>query len=305
MTFYKNSNGMKKIFYLFLLCFTFVPLAYATEVSVKNAGFVATNIWYSKETFYSGETVRIYTIIYNGSSYDLSGTVEFLDNDTLLGKTDFELLGSGKVRDVSIAWKATEGKHAITARIVNASTSLNGGVKTPIILENAEGGKSDLTVEIDPAVVASQAKAEAARIAATGAQTVGQVQGALQTVTNSIPAPIKEGATVGVNAIESLRTALASQLLVAKEDKGKQIDTLNAKPAITTTASAKTKPGSGIMSAVSQRTEKPFAYAMYGTYALLQYFFQWQIIFYGALLYVVYRLIKWGISKFRNRGSRQ
>lgn len=297
---------MRKFLFIILLSVgAILPLsaeyAHASDVSVRNTGFITSNIWYSKETFYAGETVRIYTVIFNGSSYDLSGSVEFLDNDALVGRTEFSLLPSGQVRDVSVPWKTSEGKHVITARIVDASISLRGGQKTAITLENAQAGKSELAVNIDPAVLAAQAQAEAAKqAAATSTRATGLVTEAVQAVGNVIPAPIKEGTSAGIGAIDNLRASLGAQLEAAKNDKGKQIDTLNSPKAVAAKVE-KAKQNPGIVTTVSDGAEKPIAYVTYGILAALQYFFEWKILFYGVLLYVAYRLIKWAIQKYRNR----
>lgn len=292
---------MKKIFLTLFLLLSFTTVAYASDAPVKNAGFVQANIWYSKEPFFAGETVRIYTVIFNGSTQDLSGSVEFMDNGTSIAKAPFNLLGSGKALPVSVRWKAMEGKHTITARIVDASTSLYGGAKTPIVLENAEGVASVQTVELDPAVKEAQAKADATKAVETVTPIVGKVEGAIQTVTNSIPVPIKEGTTASANAAEDFRTTIENQLRVAKENKGKQLDIINARTASTTAKIDVANKKAGILSTVSGYTEKPFAYIMFGLLAFLQYFFAWRIIFYGVIFYILYRLIKWGIQKIRNR----
>lgn len=285
---------MKKIFPILLLIlstFSFVAAsrALASEISIKNAGFIPSNIWYSKESFFAGETVRIYTIVFNGSTYNLSGDVEFLDNGVVLGRTPFSLLNSTLTRDVSISWRATEGSHAITARIRNANMSLPGGEKTPIVLENTETGKSDIVVEVDPATKAAREKT------AIGTQISGKIQDTLQNVSDVIPEQVKSGTTASANIVENFRTTEGFQARLAKELKGKQIDALNARTSTTTV------PKTGFLNTVSRNTEKPFAYVMYAILALLQYFFEWRILFYGAILYAMYRLLKWGITKIRNR----
>lgn len=285
---------MKKIFRLFLLLlgivsFTATSRALASEISIKNAGFIPSNIWYSKESFFAGETVRIYTIVFNGSSYNLSGDVEFLDNGVVLGRTPFSLLTSTLTRDVSIPWKATEGSHAITARIRNANMSLPDGQKTSIVLENTETGKSDIVVEADPATKAAREKT------AIGTQITGKIQDTLQNVSDVIPEQVKSGTAASANIVENFRTTEGFQARLAKELKGKQIDALNARTGTTTTTKT------GFLNTVSRTTEKPFAYVMYAILALLQYFFEWRILFYGAILYAMYRLLKWGIAKIRNR----
>lgn len=273
---------------------------YAADVSVKNTGFITSGIWYSKESFYAGETVRVYTAIFNGSAYELSGSVELLDNDTLVGKTTFSLLASGQVHDVSIPWHATVGKHIMTARIADASISMRGGPKTAIALENAQAGKSDLTIEEDPAVIAARAEAMAAKSSAQNSSSPGIVAGAVQTVSSAIPVSVKESTNAGIGAIDNFRASLAVQLEAAKTNKGKDIDALNLPKAIAQNIE-KAKQNPGIINTVSSGAEKPLAYVVYGILAALQYFFEWRIIFYGVLLYALYRLIKWLIQKFRNR----
>lgn len=285
---------MKKTFTPFLVTFGIFLFfiagrVLASEISIKNAGFIPSNIWYSKESFYAGESVRIYTIVFNGSSYNLSGDVEFLDNGVVLGQTPFSLLNSTLTRDVSIPWKATEGSHAITARIRNANMSLPGGQKTPIVLENTETGKSDIVVEADPATKTAREKT------AISTQITGKIQNTLQSVSDVIPEQVKSGTTASANVVENFRTAEGFQARLAKELKGKQIDALNARTSTTTPQKT------GFLNVVSRNTEKPFAYIMYAILALLQYFFEWRILFYGVILYTLYRLLKWGIAKIRNR----
>jgi hypothetical protein len=292
---------MRKFLLILILILTGVTFAHASSEPVKNAGFVPANIWYSKESFFAGETVRIYTVIFNGSTYDLSGGVEFLDNSVSLAQVPFAILATGQAEDVSIPWKATEGKHTITARVINTSVSSHGGTKTPIALENDSAGASDITVAIDPAVVAANAKAVAEKSVEVGTQVAGQVGGVIQTVDNAIPVPIKEGTTASVNAVEAFRTTLENQFRAAKDDKGRQLEVLNARTATTTAKIEQANKKAGIVSTISGYTEKPFTYVMYALFALLQYFFKWWIIFYAVAFYIIYRLFKWGIQKIRNQ----
>ncbi len=298
---------MKKSFSYFAIFLAIVffisPLyTHAADVSVQNTGFVPANIWYSKTPFYAGETIRIHTVIYNGSTYDLSGAVEFLDNDALVGRVDFSLLPTGQVRDVSTTWKVLEGKHVMTARIVNASISLQGGPKTAIALENDQAAKSEVVADIDPAVKAAQAQAAAAKTDTTPSQqTQGVVSSAIQTVNSVIPEPVKADTAASVNAVENLRTSLGTELRVAKENKSKDIDAIVAHEKAAQAAPQNVKKNTGVAATISSATEKPFAYVAYGVLALLQYFFEWRILFYGVLFYVLYRMIKWAVQKIRDR----
>ncbi|HBB43882.1 MAG: Amidase [Parcubacteria group bacterium GW2011_GWA1_44_13] len=313
---------MKKfLLILFLVSIGGASFAHAVEPPIKNAGFVPANIWYSKDPFFAGEKIRIYTIIFNGSSYDLEGTVEFLDNGILIGKSNFALSGGGRVRDVWVDWKATEGKHVMTARITGTTASLAGGAKRDIVLDNTETGKSERDIDLDTdgdgvgnredldddndgvsdvdelrnstnplkkdtdgdglsdgkelELIAKQ-KAEAEKLATTSAEPAGSILGTIKKVEENIPVPVKEGATASANTLERFRIGEGYQVRLAKEEKAREIDSM-----------ASRAPG-----AVSNTAEKPFAYVMLAILTLLQYFLEWQIIFYGVLLYALYRLIR-------------
>src|SRR3989344_776530 len=140
---------MKYFFATFLLFFSLACSVWAaTDTPVQNAGFAPANIWYSVDHFFAGDNIRIYTVIFNGSLYDLVGTVEFFDNGILIGKTDFSVSKGGHVRDVSVPWKATEGKHLITAQ-TTAVSMIKDGKKVPVMLENVDAGKSERLVDLD------------------------------------------------------------------------------------------------------------------------------------------------------------
>ncbi|MFA5997516.1 MAG: hypothetical protein WC791_03450 [Candidatus Paceibacterota bacterium] len=332
---------MRNIFLALLFAFGPFSFAYAADLPIKNAGFVPANIWYSKDPFFVGETIRIYTIVFNGSTYDIEGTVEFLDGGVPIGKTSFSISSGGRVRDLWIDWKATEGKHIITARIVDGTASLAGGKKSAIALDNTETGKSERTIDLDTdgdgvgnAVdtdddndtvsdvdelkngtnplkkdsndngisdskeleIAVQQKAAGEKLLASNLEPAGSIAGTIKTIENAIPVPVKDGVTAGSNALESFRVGEGYQLRLAKENKAREIEAMKASAIATSTAK-----DSSVKGSTASRMEKPFAYVTYGILAALQYFFEWQIIFYGVLLYVVYRFLKWGINKIRNR----
>lgn len=332
---------MKALFYVLIFILTPFSFAHSADLPIKNAGFVPANIWYSKDPFFAGDTIRIYTIVFNGSTYDLEGAVEFLDNGTPVGKTSFAISSGGRVRDLWIDWKATEGKHVFTARIIDGMASLAGGKKSPIVLDSTETGKSERTVDLDTdgdAVgntddldddndsitdvdelkngtnplkkdsdgdgisdgkeleIATQKKEAGEKLLAKNPEPAGSISGTIKTIENAIPAPVKEGVAVGSNALESFRVGEGYQFRLAKENKMREIEAMKASAVATSTAK-----DSSVKGSTASRMEKPFAYVTYGILAALQYFFEWQIIFYGVLMYVVYRFIKWGIGRWRNR----
>lgn len=329
---------MKKFLFILFLTLCSTSFAYGADAPIKNAGFVPSNIWYSKEPFFAGEKIRVYTIIFNGSSYDLEGVVEFLDNGEPIGKTNFSLSGGGRVRDVWVDWTAKEGKHSMTARIASTTASTAGGAKRIIALENTVTGKSERTVDLDTdgdgvgniddldddndsvsdvdelrngteplkkdsngdgvpdgkeLEIAAKNKAEAEKLLAGSPESSGTILGTIRKVEDTIPDPVKEGATVGANAIERFRVGEGYQVRLAKEGVVREIDAIKAR----TNTQQK---GDGVLNVASNVAEKPLAYVKYAFLAMLQYFFEWQIIFYGVLLYILYRLVMWVLGRTRN-----
>ncbi len=106
-----------KVKFLIILPLLFVscaPLVFADY----NAGFVK-GLWYSKMPFFAGEDVRIYTVIQNQAGFDIIGTVNFFDNDRLLGQSDFSIV-NGRLTEKWVDWKPLQGEHNISIQISNA-----------------------------------------------------------------------------------------------------------------------------------------------------------------------------------------
>lgn len=112
-----------------------MPL-FALASALTNAGFLQGGIWYSKDPFFAGETVRIYAALFNSGPDDISGTVEFFDNQKSIGVSDFFVERGGKFTQVWNDWKAAEGQHSIEAKIIKASLLRVG--KPPIAVELAK-----------------------------------------------------------------------------------------------------------------------------------------------------------------------
>lgn len=104
----------------------FLSPIYQANAEVQNAGFIPSNIWYSRDPFSEGDKIKIYTVIFNPDPRELSGTVSFFDKNILLGKKDFKVTGRG-VQDISIDWTATAGTHIIFAKIENAKFLISEG----------------------------------------------------------------------------------------------------------------------------------------------------------------------------------
>ena len=133
-----------------LAIFLFLLVPFVSHAAlISNAGFIPAPLWFSRDTFFAGETVRIYTVVYNGSDSDIRGTVEFLDGALVVGSDDFSLAKGGRSQDIWIDWKATEGDHRITARIVRARAAKAGGTEESIDLSQTATSEVRVSVDID------------------------------------------------------------------------------------------------------------------------------------------------------------
>lgn len=288
---------MGRIFIFLIAVLFFAGPVFAADLSVSNAGFAPSNIWYSKDPFYAGDKVRVYTIVFNGSAYDIAGTVEFLNNGAPVGKVNFSLAKGGGAQDLWVDWNAEEGKHTITARLVNVVADGPNG-KQSVSLPNVETGTNERVVDIDPAVKEAQQKAQVQQIIDTQSQVVGKANDVAQAVGAAVPVPVKEGVSVGVSAVEQFRINEGKQLDLIKKQKIQEIEAI----AVRTKAVVSNTQKKGVTAESTPNVaEKPFAYAMLAAVSVLGIIFEWKVLFYGVILYALYRFVKWAVYKIRNR----
>ncbi|MEK7460565.1 MAG: hypothetical protein AAB628_03395 [Patescibacteria group bacterium] len=340
---------IKQFIVIFLLSFTMVLSVHAQEPALKNAGFVPSNIWYSKEPFFAGEKIRVYTIIFNGSTSDLVGNVEFFDNGASFGKAPFSLPGGGRVRDIWVDYTAKEGNHVITARLVQVEVVEAGGVKRKVLLENSEAGKSEQMIDLDTDAdgignrddpdddndtiadieeikngtdpikkdsdgngisdgqelkikIAEAEKEQKSLLEKTGTSTpLDSVYSAVNKVNDAIPQNVKEKMSSGANVVESFRLGQGYQFGLNKEAKEKEIEAISIRQKAYTSIPEEDKAKTSGLDAFFGTVEKPFTYVLLGIFAALEYVFTTKILFYGIILYFLYRFIKWGVYKVRSR----
>ncbi|MDP3093457.1 MAG: hypothetical protein Q8N16_01715 [bacterium] len=104
---------------LFLFGFCFFAFS-----QTLNAGF-ASSLWYSKDPFFVGERIRIYTAFQNHSGYDLTGKISFFDEQNLIGETDFTAVNNSLV-EKWVDWQASFGDHSFTVKLSDVKKSEPG-----------------------------------------------------------------------------------------------------------------------------------------------------------------------------------
>jgi len=123
-----------KLLIFSLLLFSAGPIFAQTKI-LDNSGFAPGNLWFSKEPSVPGETVKIYTLVWNGSKDDISGTASFFDNDKLISKQNFILAADGSSKILSAPWTVLPGYHKIYAQITDSSGGPRGSKAITVSLQ--------------------------------------------------------------------------------------------------------------------------------------------------------------------------
>lgn len=104
----KNLIGI-----LVLFCALLIPLH--TQAQSVNTGLIE-GIWFSKDIYTVGETIRIYTAVQNNSGSEVSGEVHFFDNGETISVEPFTVLDD-RITEVWTDTEAVEGEHTFTVSV--------------------------------------------------------------------------------------------------------------------------------------------------------------------------------------------
>ena len=137
----------------------FVPSVYAEGI---NAGFPSQPLWVSKTNATAGETISLFTAVYNGDNEKLLGTVAFTVDGERVGGKDIAIEG-GASELISVEWRAIAGEHSIAAMIEGTSIAIAQKETAAITIIVAEAPPTPLR---DAATAASEILAGATRAAA-------------------------------------------------------------------------------------------------------------------------------------------
>lgn len=269
---------MKSLLAALALSLTFAPFAHAQMPSP--AGFAPSSVWLSKTSLTDGDTVSAFTVLYNASGAPLTGMLVFTEDGTGFATKSFTL-AAGATEIESVSWAAKEGAHSIAARIENAS---DPATKTKTPLSNESAGSVNVTVAAPPPP--PPAPVAVASGSGGNASTTGTSAGAV--------ALVQSAADTAYKATESLRQAGAAALSrtvaeAAASPSGSVLGTSTSKVSAV-------PPSTGINSFI------PLIW--HGGLTALLFVFRLQILFYIALLFVLfvlYKLLRVLISDRRHR----
>ncbi len=291
---------MKKYFFICFLLIT-CSITFAQADTSSTAGFLPGQIWYSENPLKEGDTVKIYTAIWNGNPSPLSAHVEFYDNKVILGARDVTVPAT-ELLDVSISWKVTAGDHSISAKISSSSITADGKKET-VTLEN------NTTTEDKTFVSATAAKTDVIKDGITKATEV------MKDI--NVPVPIASS----VKSVDAFRANTYENIADTKAETQARIDALNgvaktpepksSTEAKTSPATSKTTPTSKTAPKImatqarpADATEKPIAYVKLFFFTVLAFIFGSKFIFYGLILLIAFLILRFIYRKIRHKSRK-
>ncbi len=108
------------------------------------AGFAPGPVWISQNAPIEGIIIRVNTVVYDGGTDALEGTVSFLIDGTSIGSTTFAL-NAGESSIKSVAWTATPGTHTVSAEITSVHDSA-----TKAVTSIANATTTTLSIHVTP-----------------------------------------------------------------------------------------------------------------------------------------------------------
>jgi hypothetical protein len=136
---------MKRPFAALACVVVFFPLLTLAASADIPAGFAPTSIFASQTNITAGDTISLFSVLYNSSSDTLTADVVFTIDGTSVG-TKHVSLGAGETQTPSVSWTATTGSHTASAHLENIVSSTGEGAS----LLNASADTITLTVAPPP-----------------------------------------------------------------------------------------------------------------------------------------------------------
>jgi len=273
---------MRKYLIIFIAIFLISPNFSNAATSVATTGLIPGSIWYSSEPLKEKDIVKIYTAVWNGGSKDLNVKVEFYDKSTVLGVREV-VAPKNSLKEVSIPWVVTSGDHAISAKIISASS---GVAKDKISVSISETDKDDVFVpvavkEVDGVPVSSKDV------------IASQVEKVTSDITNLLPASVPEKVTENLNVIEDFRAETSVKVEKEKELAKEKLKSANDRYDKNITE--------GRTSTVSDNTEGPIASVKVFLFTILSFIVSSKIVFYGLIALIIFWILRSIYNKIRNR----
>lgn len=278
---------MRILYFLFIGLFFCVPFFTLAQIDSSNIGLVEHTIWYSKDPFYEGDTVKIYTMLYNSSPHEVSGIVEFYDKKVVLGKKDI-VISPESAKDIFISWEVTAGEHSISARFLNPSKLVSGQQESIVVTQSESTAR---TIFVPKKLLSESKEIDSSEneVLSSGDAVVDKVAG---TINEYVPVPI----SASVSAFDNFREEKADSFTQSKIESKVFVESLKNGEEGENTVDSLSNISKGSMDSL----EKPLAYISVFFWTLLSFIFSHKIIFYGLFILVIFLLIRFIWKRFRN-----
>ena len=268
----------RRIGIILFLALALLPIG-KVLAQTTGAGFIPGNIWYSEDPFQEGDQIKIYTLIFNPDTRKFSGTVDFFDNSTLLGKKDFSIAGTS-TKDIDITWTVTAGDHQIYGQIENAKFLTSTGAYVDASITDNKTSISSRTVTNK--IIAQEINNGIGTIDNSFNNAVSSIQNIGNKAQNVIPAPVAGTFSAATSTLDGIRTNIATTMEKAKAQTETNLTALN-----------ENKNSAQKVSALNDVTQKPFAYVALFFFTLLSAIFEYKILFYGILIILVICIVRY------------
>ena len=292
-----------RILTFFVIFLAVMPgLAFARTI---HAGLPSEQLWFSKDPFFAGDTITIFTLVFNSSNYRLSGTMTLKDGTSTLDTKPFVVDAGGGSQVVTFPLLVTKGNHSFSALItqdqLRQSSTLQTdafitATQTPKVVRYADDDKNQNgigdSLEPPPPPPSKSIAQSATTAPASTVPTSKDVRREEGIILANVPTPIVNAAVPVLGAIEDFRVTEAVKALRNLALIEGELHTSISKAK----GSGWELLGSGITS--GEVAKSPFEHVKLFIALILRFFTANPYAFYVVLLFVLYKLARLIISLF-------
>ncbi len=296
---------IKNIYKIIIFIFLFF-ISSSNIYAESSTGFLPGQIWYSNDDLVEGNTVSIYTAVWNADANPISMRVEFYDKNVILGYRNIEVPVKSLV-EVSLPWKVTSGDHSISAKIISPKL-ISGTKKEPISLNHSETNKDKKFIP----VMIKSVNASSLKDTVVAKNSLGDIPSKINEV---LPTSVSNLLLTSISKIENIRQDLQLSTEKSKEEIQKNIKVSDVVSDLETFIKndGATVNGSDYNSVKNSNDSSlnksknflssghPFEYVKLFFLSSINFILKNQVIFYSLLFLLCIRLLGFVISFIRNR----
>lgn len=196
----------------FILIFLFLLTPMFAMAEGSSAGIPKDLMWFSKDSFYAGDTINVYTVVYNSTPYQFAGTMELHDGNRILGKQEFIVGPFGTSAVVAIPWRVTLGSHDLSMFVTNGTFMFDGKPASYAGVTNVQSGQVELFAETPPSSMKSVPSVTSTVSPSAISASSSLISSIAVQVAERIPEPIVSTAVPVFGQLEQFRITQAASV---------------------------------------------------------------------------------------------